>query len=133
MQEFLKRKESYDPNYIFTNMWFEAYLLRLCQQGYQEKLVSPPLAVGTWVAPLDDCVLDGSLLGDLVANPPHGLRTQNRNRSSYRTLLRNTRLRKEFRDLFLVRIFNFMDNNLVFNLMNKAAWDQANKTDLDIY
>ena len=54
-------------------------------------------------------------------------------RDSYRKLLRNTRLRREFKEQFLVKIFSLADPAEVIRVMAQAGWDPANKDDVDIF
>ena len=52
---------------------------------------------------------------------------------SYRRLLRDPKLRAQFRDLFLTQIFNVEDNISLYNAIAKVARDPRNAKDADCF
>jgi len=137
IEEFAELKEKFDPSGLFGNLWFEEYVLPLTSNGYRTKWHS--------TANSQEHALDGDFpshrglkivenndqFKQMIprSNSPHLIRRSN----SYRTLLRSKKLRDEFRQQFLVQIFNLADPDEVMRVMTRAAWDPANNDDIDIY
>jgi len=137
IEEFARLKEKFDSTGLFGNLWFEEYILPLTSNDYQTKwyltethehtlqyeMNHPPRSVQVvenqkefrhWIPRSNDPLLV-------------------RRNNSYRKLLRSKRLRSEFRQQFLVQIFNIADPDEVMRVMTRAAWDPANQNDIDIY
>ena len=137
IEEFAALKEKFDSTGLFGNLWFEEYILPLTSNDYQTKwsltetqehalqyeMSHPPSSVQVvenqkefrqWIPRSNDPLLV-------------------RRTNSYRKLLRSKKLRSEFRQQFLVQIFNIADPDEVMRVMTRAAWDPANQHDIDIY
>eukprot|EP00591_Stephanopyxis_turris_P015246 CAMPEP_0195541584 /NCGR_PEP_ID=MMETSP0794_2-20130614/51160_1 /TAXON_ID=515487 /ORGANISM="Stephanopyxis turris, Strain CCMP 815" /LENGTH=1794 /DNA_ID=CAMNT_0040675687 /DNA_START=95 /DNA_END=5479 /DNA_ORIENTATION=+ len=146
IERFAKLKESLDPNCVFSNLWFQNYILPLCSQQYRTNWTKTNTnqhqgdAFSAFSHPiLPTCILPGGhtqilsekeFLNQLPRKHQSNLLRRN---GSYRNLLRSKELRDQFRTQFLVQIFHSADPEEVMRVMARAAWDPANQNDIHIY
>jgi len=132
--EFAQKKERYDPGGLFSNEWFEEYALTLCSDTYQShwkrSTETTSFSPDNTVVALQQPISKEEFMSWL---PRSDEPTLERRSDSYRALLRNTTLRKQFSDEFLVTVFNIQDPQEVMRVMSRAAWDPKNENDLDIF
>jgi len=137
IQDFALKKEQFDPDCLFSNLWFEQYVLPLCSEDYKLK----------WSMQHEHKKGDHVISEQILAKT-HEAKTKQeflewlprkehpcilRRTNSYRSLLRSKELRDQFREQFLVQIFNVADPDEVMRLIARAAWDPANHNDVKIY
>ena len=126
---FFTQKQKFDPHGIFSNAWYEHYgppflgeskgAAELKQQETSRKAVN-----------------DGGEDSPFVRYKPRPempagtVPTVSEHRQgSYRALLKHGKLRAQFRDQFLVRIFNVEEPVALYNQICKVARDPRNKDD----
>jgi hypothetical protein len=125
IEDFAAKKEMYDVLGMFSNHWFEEFMLQLCSSEYQEKWkkASAPLKLVS----LSRMLQASKVLSEedfLAWLPSWNDSMLERRTNSYRMLLKNKLLRKKFAKEFLVN---------VMRVMSKAAWDPQNEDDLAIF
>ncbi|CAE8659898.1 unnamed protein product [Polarella glacialis] len=123
VRELCQRKEHYDPHGLFSNLWFEAYLLPLCTEGYRLQLASEPR--------LSEVESPAHPVGQGGSQQP--LVVSDRRCDSYSRLVRNVKMRRDFVEGFLVRIFNVLDNQVLNRMITKATWDPECDSDIKVY
>ena len=141
IEDFAKKKEELDPNCMFSNLWFDHYILPLCSMDYQRTNARyNDLSIGSCPQHTINITIDNESQSLLLPKeefwkwlPRNNNSNILRRNNSYRSLLRSKKLRDEFRDQFLVNIFNIADANDVMRVMTMAAWDPANSRDIHIY
>jgi len=113
-EEFFKRKQYYDPTCMFTSQWYNRYGFRFWDE-------SIPMSVPSSVPAAHD-------LQQL--SPGGSVNKVSEHRSdSYKRLINDQKLRTQFRDGFLTKIFNIEDNSKLYNIICKAVWSPQNKGD----
>ncbi len=144
IDKFAELKERMDPNCLFSNLWFECYILPLCTNGYRTKYAemnfpqensqqsfgSTPLRATRLGFKKEDIISEEEFMRQL---PRRNQKDVLRRTDSYRNLLRSKELRDQFRNQFLVQIFNLAEPEEVMRVMARAAWDPANNSDIQIY
>jgi SAM-dependent methyltransferase len=132
IREFAALKAKHDPVGMFSNLWFDHYV-----RGYI--IESDPnygtafAALGQKNALVEMPPLAAPVMTDSTALPRSGHKDLVARSTSYRRLLGNHDLRKQFKEQFLVNIFSFADPLEVMQAMTKHAWDPRNKDDIAIY
>jgi len=132
IERFARLKEKYDTSCIFTNQWFEQYVLSLCSDEYRAKW----LGTGDAGEESSSCRAANPLTpsfttyDDFMGWLPN---RPTRRKNSYRSLLRNHWVRRQFEEEFLVTIFNVEKPTEVMRVISKAAWDPRNTDDNAIY
>ena len=99
ISDFAKKKELYDPECLFSNLWFEHYILPLCSPRYREmwtkkittKNAKRDICNNLSISP---CINDNHLR----RRDPQMLRRNN----SYRNLLQSKKLRVQFKKQLLL-------------------------------
>mmetsp|Transcript_6374 Transcript_6374/g.9373 ORF Transcript_6374/g.9373 Transcript_6374/m.9373 type:complete len:1657 (-) Transcript_6374:302-5272(-) len=144
IDKFAEMKELLDPHCVFSNLWFEHYVLPLCSPTYRKKwtcmnhsqednagfAASIPQILATRRDKKRIILTKDEFLREL---PRRNQKDILRRKNSYRNLLRSKELRFQFREQFLVQIFNLADPDEVMRIMARAAWDPANNSDIEIY
>jgi FAD/FMN-containing dehydrogenase/SAM-dependent methyltransferase len=133
IREFAAHKQKHDPLGIFSNTWFDHYLRPMCDAEYGRGVGEVEWGCNAGAGGQPECSLETPTFAthhDLprAETPALVART-----GSYRALLHKQRLREEFKEQFLVTVFNLADNKVVMDAMTKAAWDPRNKDDLAIF
>ena len=131
IHEFAAKKQAHDQLGMFSNCWFDHYVRPLCAAGYGEAFLagSRLLCEG----PFERVDGGGGALASHLDLPRAGDADLVARSGSYRALLSKQRLREEFQNLFLTKIFNLADNKEVMRAMTKAAWNPRNADDLAIF
>jgi len=147
IEEFAKEKERMDPECLFTNLWFEEYVLPLCSESYIHKFQTEAVERRYSKTLSSEIHRSLAMFPDGREKPiehlneaqfwgwlPRKLNSNVLRRcDSYRRLLQSKTLRDQFRSQFLVNIFNLADPDQVMRVMIRAAYDPSNKNDIDIY
>ena len=143
IEKFAEMKELLDPDCVFSNLWFEHYILPLCTPAYRTKwtkMNSIQYQGDSQAFDFTHLILPKDGKKKILTEEEFWVKLPRRSQSdilrrinSYRNLLRSKELRDQFRDQFLVQIFNLADPDEVMQVMARAAWDPANQSDIHIY
>lgn len=124
--EFIQKKQKYDPENKFNNLWFTRYSKRY----FDNNNVIIKKVDQTFSKDHDDeeksCVNNNN---NEFYLPDVSLHRDD----SFVKLAKNSRLRNEFKDLFLTEIFSISNNTTVWKSINSAIWRQKYGCDNDIY
>lgn len=144
IEKFAEMKQKFDPDCVFSNLWFEHYILPMCTQSYRSKWTAVNSTLGTETQRVLNPLYGQPSLengkNDIMGEreffaklPRQKQKDILRRKNSYRNLLRSKDLRDQFKDQFLVQIFNLAVPDEVMRVMSRAAWDPANQYDIHIY
>ena len=142
INKFAEMKELFDPDGVFSNLWFEHYVLPLCSPTYRNKwsTANSPQDSNVGFIPSFPSIRTGSDKSIIQTQeeflsqlPRRDQKDILRRKNSYRNLLRSKELRSQFRDQFLVQIFSLADPEEVMRVMARAAWDPVNNSDIHIF
>ncbi|CAB9497907.1 Uncharacterized FAD-linked oxidoreductase YitY [Seminavis robusta] len=135
IEAFAKKKELHDPRGIFSNAWFEHYLLPMCSAEFQAKWTQDTSKENTPEQPDNNVVTTDAMAEEdfVKALPRNDDPDLTRRSNSFRKLLRNRSLLKQFEQEFLVHVFHIASPADVTRIMAHAAADPRNRDDADIY
>lgn len=124
---FATKKEEFDPMYVFSNAFFERYLLRFCSDEYARPLKPPSHRTAT-----KNSKQPVSREDFLVQLPPRSTSRIGTNSgfTCYQKLLQDVSLRKEFEEEFLVHVFRVEDPSIVMRAIMKAVWNPVSGKDM---
>eukprot|EP01130_Rhizamoeba_saxonica_P011264 TRINITY_DN4671_c0_g1_i1.p1 TRINITY_DN4671_c0_g1~~TRINITY_DN4671_c0_g1_i1.p1 ORF type:complete len:1492 (-),score=328.12 TRINITY_DN4671_c0_g1_i1:22-4221(-) len=114
IEDFWEKKQQYDPECVFDNLWHQHY-----SKFYRDRKEIVPLVD----LPLINRKYDNFEL-EIVSE---------RREDSFSKVIKNARGRDHLLNGFLEVIFNVKDANSLFRTIAKVCWDVRNKNDRDIY
>jgi SAM-dependent methyltransferase len=117
-RHFFERKQHYDPTCMFSSTWFERYGRRFWAPTEDAAPKTPREALAEASdGPFDVQIPDVSV----------------HRTDSYIRLMNDRKMRADFRDLFLTKIFNIESNRQLFGMIGKAVYDPDNTDDQSVY
>ena len=123
-KHFFERKQHYDPTCMFSSTWFERYGRRFWVGTEEPDASAAPEASSPPEAQGDHS--DGPFDVQIPEVSTH-------RSDSYIKLMNDRKMRADFRDQFLTRIFNIENNRQLFGMMSKAVYDPANLDDQSVF
>jgi hypothetical protein len=119
LSKLLAAKEKYDPNCLFSSIWFQKYLLHYASEQYQALMLQP---VREPRKDIETKPTEEFIIPIVSEQRP----------DSYRKLFRNALQRRRFVEQFLTRVFHVEDPSRLYQFISRAVWDPKNKKE-DIY